>query len=173
MLFYILCAGENLLFLSFGKHPRAKICWWVSQIMIFFLLSPWYIKRSAVWMYVVLHRCFSHSAQQKCFHLQFFHQSALSPRISPTFATAERRCIGVGASEHARCLWQLDDVAPQGWKKKSDGGSKKKEMSIFRFDVSTVFGDGGKCPAVQLSCICAMRERTSARTSSLFRQLPF
>jgi len=60
----------------------------------------------------------------KIFPISSFFIRALYPRGFHQLLPLQSGAVLVlGPSERARCLWQLDDVAPQGWKKKSDGSS--------------------------------------------------
>lgn len=79
-----------------------------------------------------IYRCFSHSAQQK-FPISHFFIRALYPWGFHQLLPLQSGAVLVLGPVSARCLWQLDDVAPQGWKKKSDGSSASQEKKRCRF----------------------------------------
>jgi hypothetical protein len=110
-------------------------------------------------MYVVLHRCFSHSAQQIFFPSPVFSSERFIPEDFTNFCHCRAALYWCWGPVSALAVYDNSTMWPLKVEKRKATAAaaprshKKKEMSIFRFDVSTVFGDGGKCPAVQLFCI--------------------
>lgn len=175
MVFYTLCWREPTFPFIWDTYiHQQKFVDGRRRLWYFLRWASERIKRSAVWMYVVLHiSLFYPFGTTKISHLPFFHQSALSLRISPTFATAERRSIGAGASERSLFM-TTRRCGPSRLKKekrRQQSASQEKrdvDFSIWCIHSFWRWRKMPRSPVVLYMCVCDDERTSASRTYEPF-----